>query len=848
MRRFRALGAGLAAAFLAIGWLGTTAWSQGFIIDRRPRIPVARSFEIKEVSIAGRVRDQVAEVQVSQTFHNPSSTMVESEFLFPMPEEGAVQDFVLLVDGRELPGRLLPKDEARRIYEEIVRVKRDPALLEYMGRGLYRTSVFPIPPGADRKVTMRFTQLCKRDRDVVEFTYPLSTQKFTAKPIQRLSVELSIRSKEPIKSVYCPTDDASIRRFDDHEVDVKLERRDVIPEHDFRLITTLAQGRFSASMLSYRPSESEDGYFLVLASPEVKRADERPLPKTVIFVIDRSGSMAGKKIEQARRTLKSVLNNLRDDDLFNIVAYDDRAESFQPELQRYNTRSREEAQRFVDNIREGGSTNINDALQTSLKMIHDRSRPGYVLFLTDGLPTAGEVNEMRIAANCRHANEKRARVFCFGVGYDVNARLLDRLSGGNSGTSEYVKPDEDIEAHVGRFYAKMTSPLLTDIHLKLAGVDINRTYPRDLPDLFEGGQLVVAGRYRQSGKTTIRVTGRVGEERRTLEFPAELAGTDRGSGHEFVERLWAVRRVGDLIDQIDMNGQNRELVDELVDLSRKYGLMTPYTSFLADENVSLHANAQNQQRARMMLGGLQQADGQAGVAQRAIKQEFLRANRVSGMIGQGSSFGGMGGMGGEMGGGGQPGYAAKAALAAGPRDANQLSQPGQSSSGHPSGGQPNQQGANQPGQYRGSTFAMERKSVGRATGQRGGMGAMMGGATQAPNAPTFANNYLPGTPGAGQNAAAVDFQPAQSSPLPARVRQIGTKTFYFKDGRWVDSSVKPEEDARAEKVVQFSEAYFRLARTQKAEYNQYFSQAEPVTVKLGGKVYRIDPAPAAPAP
>lgn len=840
MRRFRAFGAGLAAAFLAIGWPGTTAWSQGFVVDRRPAMPVARSFEIREVSVVGRVRDQVAEVQVSQTFHNPSSTMVESEFLFPMPEEGAVQDFVLLVDGRELPGRVLPKDEARRIYEEIVRVKRDPALLEYMGRGLYRTSVFPIPPGADRKVTMRFTQLCKRDRDVVEFTYPLSTQKFTAKPIQRLKVELSIRSKEPIKSIYCPTDDASIRRFDDHEVDVKLERHDVIPEHDFRLVTTLAEGRFSASLLSYRPSGSEDGYFLVLASPEVKRPDERPLSKTVIFVIDRSGSMAGKKIEQARRTLKSVLNNLREDDLFNIVAYDDRVESFKPELQRYHTQSREEAQRFVDNIREGGSTNINDALQTALKMIHDRSRPGYILFLTDGLPTAGEINELRIAANCRHANEKHARVFCFGVGYDVNARLLDRLSGGNSGTSEYVKPDEDIEAHVGRFYAKMTSPVLTDIHLELSGVDINRTYPRDLPDLFEGGQLVVAGRYRESGKTTIRVTGRVGDERRTFEFPADLAGTDRGSGHEFVERLWAVRRVGDLIDQIDMNGQNRELVDELVDLSRKYGLMTPYTSFLADENVPLHANAENQRRAGMMLSELRQADGQSGVSQRAIKQGFLQANRVPGMMSaSGLGSGGMGG----MGGGGQSRYAAKAA---GPASQSVQNQPG-----HSNGGQPYQPGAS-PGQLgqsqgQGTDPMMERKAGARPAGQPG-MAAMMGGAAQRPNAPAFVNNNQSGAGGAGQNGVGFPTQQAQSDPQPGRVRQIGTKTFYFKDGRWVDSSVKPEEDAKAERVVQFSEAYFRLARAQKAEYNQYFSQSEAVTVKLDGKVYRIDPAPPEKAP
>src|SRR5262249_20723111 len=136
MRRMRVRGVGWIVAVVAMNWVASAAWSQGIIIDQRPRIPVARSYEVREGSIVGRVRGQVAEVQVSQTFHNPGSFQMEAEFLFPLPEEGAVQDFVLLVDGRELPGRLLPKDEARRIYEEIVRRKRDPALLEYMGRGL----------------------------------------------------------------------------------------------------------------------------------------------------------------------------------------------------------------------------------------------------------------------------------------------------------------------------------------------------------------------------------------------------------------------------------------------------------------------------------------------------------------------------------------------------------------------------------------------------------------------------------------------------------------------------------------------------------------------------------------
>ena len=303
--------------------------AQGFIVDRRPAVPVGRSYEIREVSIDARVRDQLAEVQVAQTFHNPGSIQIESEFLFPLPEDGAVQNFVLLVDGRELPGRLMNKDEARRIYEEIVRTKRDPALLEYMGRGLYRTSVFPIPPGADRKLTMRYTQLCRRDRDVIEFSYPLGTQKFTAKPVQRLTVNILLQSKNAIKSVYCPSDDARIDRVGDHEARISMERRDVVPSNDFRLVYSLSDGALGAAVISYRPSSGDDGYFLLLASPEVKAADARPQPKTVIFVLDRSGSMAGKKIEQARKALKSVLNNLRDDDLFNIIVYDDRRRELQ---------------------------------------------------------------------------------------------------------------------------------------------------------------------------------------------------------------------------------------------------------------------------------------------------------------------------------------------------------------------------------------------------------------------------------------------------------------------------------------------------------------------------------------
>jgi Ca-activated chloride channel homolog len=779
----------LVGAFVLLGQCVVAVHAQGLIIDLRPRIPIARSYEIREVSIDGRIRDQVAEVQVSQTFHNPGSFQLEAEFFFPLPEEGAIQNFVLLVDGRELPGRLLPKDEARRIYEEVVRTKRDPALLEYMGRGLYRTSVFPIPPGGDRKVTMRYTRLCKRDRDVIEFSYALSTQKFTARPIQKLAIQLAINSKEAIKSVYSPSDDPTIERYGDHEVRIRLERRDIVPSSDFRVLYTLSDKALAASVLSYRPSESEDGYVLVLASPEVKAPDAKPLPKTVIFVLDRSGSMAGKKIEQARKALKSVLNNLRNDDLFNIVVYDDRVETFKPELQRYGSSARDEAERYVDNIREGGSTNIDSALKSALGMIQDRGRPSYVLFMTDGLPTAGETRELVIAENCKNANNRRARIFLFGVGYDVNARLLDRLSGGNGGTSEYVKPDEDIESHVGRFYAKMTSPVLADIRVEFPGTDLNRTYPRDIPDLFDGGQLVWTGRYRQSGRATLRITGKVGDERRSLEFPTELAAPYRGTSFDFVERLWAVRRVGDLIDQIDMHGQNSELIDELVALSGKYGILTPYTSFLADERVPLHAMRANAESTRLNLEALKEVSGRAGVLQRRAKQDLMQASRAP-----------------------NTGYQGVASL----RDAEAVV------SADAFGPEPAESASAR------SAAASPLREAQLGAGRGAVAGRMMGGVTgRAYNIPILSKS--PMTP--GQNAQRV----------AAKIRQIGAKTFYWKNGRWTDADVTPDEARSATVVIQLSDEYFRLARAQKPEYNLYFSQSEPVTVKLEGKVYQVEP-------
>ncbi|MFA7235667.1 MAG: VIT domain-containing protein [Phycisphaeraceae bacterium] len=612
----------VAASLIGVIVTAASVHGQGIMMDRRAdmaAVPVAGQYEIRQIAVDAQVRDQVASVQVTQEFYNPTPGTLEVEYLFPLPADGAMRSMTLLVDGREMPGQLLAADEARRIYEEIVRRKKDPALLEWMGQGLFKTSVFPVPAGKSCKLVLRYTQLLAREQDRVTFSYPLGTTKLSGKPVRLLSVRVTMDAKQPIKSIYSPSHAVTITRPGDRSATATLEMRDVLPGGDFRLIYGVNDQQVGATLLSYRPDDSEDGYFLLLASPGLTRPDVKTPEKTVVFVIDKSGSMSGKKIAQARDAARFVLGTLNEGDRFNLIVYDDAVQAFKPELQMCNDASKREAMAFVDNIRDGGSTNINEALRTAMGMIQDDSRPAYILFLTDGLPTAGEQNEMKIAENVKNANGHHARLIAFGVGDDVNARLLDRLSHGNGGVSEFVKPNDNLEGPVSKFASRLTAPVLANVRVTMEGTDINRAYPRDLGDLFEGGQIVWAGRYRKSGNVKVTISGTVSNDARKFVSEATLASANSGSAYEFVERLWAARRIGELIDQIDLHGRNAELIHELTALSTKYGILTPYTSFLADDRVEFRAVAANATTTGQNTEALKVYSGPSGTEQRRAK-------------------------------------------------------------------------------------------------------------------------------------------------------------------------------------------------------------------------------------
>ncbi|HVX61081.1 MAG TPA: VIT domain-containing protein [Pirellulales bacterium] len=724
--------------------------------------PTASSYKIKELDVHAKLVDQAAQVQVSQSFVNTGSVQMEVCFMFPLPYDGAIDQLTLLVDGKEYPARLLAKDEARRTYESIVRKNRDPALLEWIGTGMFQTSVFPVPPGAERKVTLRYSQLCRKNFNLTDFLFPLSTAKYTSHPVEKLNIEVAIESGGEIKNVYSPTHAIELKR-DSHRATAVYKAQNVTPDSDFRLLFDIDSGKLGASVVSFRPQSDEDGYFLLLASPEIKReAAERP-KKTVVFVVDRSGSMSGAKIEQAQGALRFVLNNLREGDLFNVIAYDSAVESFRPELQKFDDETRKAALGFVEGIYAGGSTNLDGALKSALAQLQDSSRPSYVLFLTDGLPTTGEKNEMKIVANAVAANRVHARLAAFGVGYDVNSRLLDKLARENSGQSEYVRPDENIEDRVSRLYNKIEAPVMTDVEIKFAldeapveaGEPVNRLYPKQVYDLFEGDQLVLVGRYKRAGAAKVTVSGSVGGKQQSFDFPAELAAASHDETFAFVEKLWAIRRVGEIIDELDLKGQNDELVKELVELSTRHGIMTPYTSFLADENVQLREVAQNATTARKRLGQLEEAAGQGGFEQRDYKGRLQSAK---------------------------------------------LPVP-----------------ASAPAADYSSGFAY-RQAAGRRTN-------------------------LGGRPASGPGLGAVGADEAKKSePADASVRSIGTKSFYRRGQRWVDSTVTEAQEKQLKRIKQFSDEYFQLAEQQAGKLSQYLVFDEELLVNLDGQAYLIEPA------
>ena len=568
--------------------------AQGILVPREcrdcRRFP---SLPVESVELDTRIEGQVATTHVTQVFRNETGQTLEGTYFFPIPSGATVTEFALWDGNRRLVGEVRSREEARRIYDAIVRSQRDPGLLEYAGENLFQASIFPIPPRSTKKLELTYTQVLTPEGGSVAYRYPLGTGR-NAAPVERLSGRVEIRAGGGLGTVYSPSHEVDVRRPQgDRRATVSFESGSGDERRDFQLFYALSDAEVGMSLFTYR-EPGKDGYFLLLMSPKTGLEEREYTAKDVVFVLDVSGSMNEEgKMEKARRALVYGIRGLNPADRFNVIAFSGETRLMESGLIQADRAGRDRGVRFVEGLRAVGGTNINDALADAVRQLGRDTRPKLLVFMTDGLPTVGETNVERIIANLTRTRPEGVRVFTFGVGYDVNTRLLDRLAGENGGTADYVAPQEDLEGKVSYFFDKVNHPVLTNVRVDFGPVRTDLVYPRQAPDLFKGGQLALVGRYRNErdlANVTLRLSGNASPTR-TFSYPGQRFPL-RAERHDWLPRLWATRRVGWLMEQIRSHGENRELREEIVDLGTRFGIVTPYTSYLALEpGAEAQANA-----------------------------------------------------------------------------------------------------------------------------------------------------------------------------------------------------------------------------------------------------------------
>jgi Ca-activated chloride channel family protein len=618
--------------FVCLVWLSIgsgTAFADGMLLP----LPEAISPEYLSVRyhhVTVRIEDGHAVTQVEQQFYNPHDVSVAGRYLFPVPPDAILSRFEATVDGQLQQVERQDRAETNAALYAILAQQHDPSLLQYVD---WESLAFDLtlPPGGSRVMTLEYEEVLAPRGGLYSYRYVLSTERYSFLPLDEVSVTVDLRSSSGLASVYSSSHQVVTERLGPNTARISWEAESVTPTEDFELYFAPAEGGYGGGLLT--GERNGQGHFLFLFSPEAQPHQTDVLPKDIVFVIDCSGSMEGEKIEQARNALHHILGQLGSDDRFTIIGFDERLYVFDYALQTVEAEPLLEAQRYLDRLSAEGSTDLESALQAGLEILlgsEERAATRMVVFLTDGLPTAGITDEAIISrAVARTNTAANARLHVFGVGYDVNTHLLDRLAADNGGTVTYVQPGENLESALTEFYGKIAHPLLTDVKVEFEGVETSDRYPQALPDLFQGSSLLLAGRYRATGDTVaVRVRGWAGNERREYTYHFELK---EAGAHDFVPRLWATRRAGALLDRVRVDGESQSLIDEIRELGLGYGIVTPYTTFVIEGQTEGAASAINMDLYDSEE--VNKATGQVTIQARVQNQAYQQAAQANLAVG-----------------------------------------------------------------------------------------------------------------------------------------------------------------------------------------------------------------------
>lgn len=551
--------------------------------DVRSTRPCAPSVARLATSTLVEINGRVARTTITETFENRGAALGEADFMFPLPNGAAFEELRLEIDGQLVAGEILDANEARETYERIVRELRDPALVEWAGRGLLRTRIFPFRAGERRTVVVKLAHVVPREGDVLRITGQLVTGSEPGN--ERATGSFRIRWRaDSLGTPWSPTHTAARARkvgsSELHELSLTGRSGDVVAFLPIRRVSNDP----SVTVLSHRTKQSGAGrerHALIMVTPP---RDVPPvLPRDITLVLDVSGSMGGEKLQQAIAAGHALLGTLRSNDRFRLVAFADDIDPHTIAFTPVTSLALREARHWLDALTARGGTNISGALHDALRTTADRShaegRLPLVLLLTDGQPTVGlRSNEILDSAEVWRAD---TRVFTFGVGADVDASLVEQLAITSRAAAHFVRPEESVERAVSLAAQRLAAPLLANVQVRVTGGTLRDVYTPYGTDLMAGQELLFLARYSGDSQAQITVTGTHGAT--TRRITSRLDFTNRDSTTAFVPKLWAVQRVAALDAARRRFGASAEVDAEMKQLGEQYGIPTPLTAYFVKE-------------------------------------------------------------------------------------------------------------------------------------------------------------------------------------------------------------------------------------------------------------------------
>lgn len=562
-------------------------------------VPTDRSVAplgLKSHRVDIQVTAGVAIATVEQVWRNDGARPLEATYFFPVPRGGAVVGFELEINGKMQKGELLEREKAARIYQDIVSRMVDPGLVEWMDKDLFQVRIFPVPARGTQRLKIKYAQPLDWLGTTFRMVYPLRTSRQSLTTLEDFTLTARVRHPVPISTAMSPSHKISVAHRNGETI-IGFEGERVALDKDFVLFLGPSTADIGVHVLAHK-KPGEHGFFLMTAAPREQLETKEIQGKNITFVLDTSGSMTGEKMEQAKNALIYCIERLGHDDRFDVIRFSSDVERLSSSgLIAASDANKDRAKRFVEGFEAAGGTAIDEALLAAVA----GSESQLVLFVTDGRPTVGEVNTESILKNTEAKNGgKRARVFALGVGEDLNTHLMDTLAEMNGGTSHYVRPGEDVKVAIAALYEQIAYPVLTDLALTIDPISGDpkafAMLPSTLPDLFRGQQVMVAGRYRGSGKARFRLEGKVGKETRRFEVEVELPEKNPDLDH--IASVWGHRQVGYLLDQVRLRGETPDLKNEIIQLAKQYGIVTPYTSWLVVDDSELSQPSRPDPRPR----------------------------------------------------------------------------------------------------------------------------------------------------------------------------------------------------------------------------------------------------------